>query len=443
MPLHSRRALKHTCLGVLLSFLMGGVVDGQLTVTVPSPSTVAKVGRNKTLGVEYTGAVDPTVVWLKDGETIVTWTLGSIAPPQISAEFDTVLIERNGSLTIRDVQLKHGGEYKVVMFKPDMGRDEAKFALRVFDDFESVSVSAVPAKIKEGADTFSLSYSTGQGEAQSVKWSFDGQEITNGTRHTIVDNRLTVKSPTRNDTGQYTLVLTNPFSSATVVRNITVLYGPDEPVLKIRPQKNAFELGDSLLLSCASDGVPAPTVSWVFGGLTLPVSQGTLNLTNVQTHQSGVYTCLLVNAETGTRLRRNFTINIFERPSGSLMCSVGGNATEDLQFRCRWPGGAPEAQLSFPALNGSVSGSGDLNLTVTPTPSLSGREIVCTARHPLLQQNCSVTARSHVINTLSVPSFQEGRRACRRWAGGLVVTISCAAGLTWSAVVATPRCCDP
>lgn len=132
-----------------------------------------------------------------------------------------------------------------------------------------------------------------------------------------------VLRPTRNDTGQYTLLLTNPFSSATVnsnvtvrrklkqlcidsshlkaslhvLRNLSVSDGPDEPTLEAHPARPFYISGDSLALSCQADGFPQPTVEWLFGGETLSHTR-VLNITDVQTNQGGEYTCMLRNEET-------------------------------------------------------------------------------------------------------------------------------------------------
>lgn len=81
-----------------------------------------------------------------------------------------------------------------------------------------------------------------------------------------------------------------------------------------------------------------------------------------------------------------------ERPSGSLMCSVQSVNNVTLQYHCRWAGGTPEAQLSFPALSNTSSGAGNFSLTVTATDDLNGKTVTCQASHPLEQDECNITA---------------------------------------------------
>lgn len=81
-----------------------------------------------------------------------------------------------------------------------------------------------------------------------------------------------------------------------------------------------------------------------------------------------------------------------ERPSGSSMCYVQSVNNVTLQYYCRWAGGTPEAQLSFPALSNTSSGAGNLSLTVTATDDLDGKTVTCQAFHPLEQDKCNITA---------------------------------------------------
>lgn len=75
----------------------------------------------------------------------------------------------------------------------------------------------------EGELKFTLNYSTMRGEAKEVRWLFNGLQLKNGSHYSIGGKKLTINQPSRNDTGRYTVLLTNPFSSETHHRNITVL----------------------------------------------------------------------------------------------------------------------------------------------------------------------------------------------------------------------------
>lgn len=83
-----------------------------------------------------------------------------------------------------------------------------------------------------------------------------------------------------------------------------------------------------------------------------------------------------------------------ESPSGEPLCSVQAvNGGAALQFLCLWPGGAPEAQVSFPGLTVNASGYANYSITINDIQSLNGREIICKAEHPLIQTQCCVIPR--------------------------------------------------
>lgn len=93
----------------------------------------------------------------------------------------------------------------------------------LLDYIQNVSVNTEPANAIEGAEKFTLQYSTLQGEADQCRWYFKGVEVQNNSHYTVGQKSLVINQPNRNDTGPYTLVLTNPFSAVTFHRNITVL----------------------------------------------------------------------------------------------------------------------------------------------------------------------------------------------------------------------------
>lgn len=119
-----------------------------------------------------------------------------------------------------------------------------------------------------------------------------------------------------------------------------------------------------------------------------------LNVIHTRFSFDGVYFCLhiiskwiqgclihIVNASCGT-----------ERPSGNPMCFVQVVNNSSLQYHCEWPGGTPQAQLSFPALSSSSNGAGNVSLTVTASDKLNGKTVMCIADHPVEQNKCNITA---------------------------------------------------
>ncbi|XP_041964053.1 V-set and immunoglobulin domain-containing protein 10-like [Alosa sapidissima] len=422
----------HTYFGLLLIFLIRGC---ESSVKPIGPSLFkALVGTNVSLAITYTSQnAPPQVSWWKDGVSIAHWTVG-IGEPQIASRYKAVLsLEEDGSLTFSNLTLDYTGTYEVIVVQVMSEERRALFNLTVYDIIEKVSLHTWPNDAVEGNGTFTLYYITAKGEAEEVQWFFNGTELQHGSHYSVSGKNLSIIHPRRTDTGLYSVTLKNPFSFGTYSRNVTVLYGPDQPMLDVSPTKDFFVLGESLWFSCGAQGEPVPAVSWAFMGQAVPSAQpGALHIANAQTSQSGVYTCMLINTQTGAQLNKSVTVNIYKSPAGSPVCSVHAvDESAALQYHCQWPGGTPGAQLSFPTLNTSSAGIGELNMTVDNPQGLDGTEVACVVHHPVYQGQCNITARktAGLLPSVSAAVNENGK---------LLVTIGCVteaipnATVTWS-----------
>ncbi|XP_062394567.1 V-set and immunoglobulin domain-containing protein 10-like [Sardina pilchardus] len=427
MTLFNSVEFHHSYFGLLLIFLIKGCDSS-------SSLFEAQVGSKVSFNITYSSQnPSPQVSWWKDGKSIAQRTVGTGEPHIAPGYGDVLSQEDDGSLTFTNVTVDYNGTYEVVVIQVGSEEARASFTLIVYDQIEEVSLHMWPNDAVEGNGTFSLNYTTVKGEAKEVQWLFNGTELQNGPHYSVSGKSLSIIHPRRTDTGLYSVTLKNPFSSGTSSRNVTVLYGPDQPMLDVSPTKDFFVLGESLSLSCGAQGEPLPSVSWAFTGQAVPSAQpGALHITNAQTNQSGAYTCMLKNDKTGAQLNKSVTVNIFESPAGSPVCSVYAmDESTALRYHCQWPGGTPGAQLSFPALNTSTPGIGELNVTVNDPQSLDGTEVACVIHHPVYQGHCNTTARK-------TAGFLPSVNATVNEKGKLVVTIRCLADaipnatVTWS-----------
>ncbi|XP_030606517.1 V-set and immunoglobulin domain-containing protein 10-like [Archocentrus centrarchus] len=407
----------------------------ELLVLPAGPSLVnALAGSNVTLAVSFSGASDPVVTWFKGVLHIATWTISSSADPSVAGAFSSVLrTEKNGSLTFVNVPLNYTGDYTIEIVKSGMPRVSTTFTLKIFEYIQNLTLSTWSGLVKEGTENFTLQYSMLQGVYEQQKWFFSGTEIKNSSRYVVKmeAKSLVILRPNRNDTGEYAVLLTNPFRNAMAAKNVTVWYGPDEPTLEAHPLQPFYLAGHSVNLSCWADGFPQPAVEWVFGGGIIS-RKGVLNLTNVQTSQGGVYTCMLLNEDTKERRQKNITLNVYEGPAGNPECSVDSVKAIDLQYHCVWAGGAPQAQLSFPELSNSSGGVGNFSVTISASDNLNGKTIQCTADHPVKQNKCNVTASNPVWFLPTVRTTIDS-------VGKIVVTIQCLSEALPRAVVSWLR----
>uniref|UniRef100_UPI0037E79187 V-set and immunoglobulin domain-containing protein 10-like n=1 Tax=Semicossyphus pulcher TaxID=241346 RepID=UPI0037E79187 len=416
--LHEFERLNAVFLCILLSFPFQGS-HCELVVSPVGPTLVnAVAGNNVTLAVSFSGAPDPVVTWFMGDVSVATWTINSTFQAVIPENRRNVLrVEPNGSLTFVNVPLEYSSNYTLEIIKSGLRKASTTFTLNVFEIIRNVTLSTKPDFAVEGTDRFTLQHSMLQGVVEQQMWFFNGKEIKNNSHYLVEQKSLVILGPTRSDTGQYSVLLTNPFSSVTAHMNVTLFYGPEKPVLEANPARPFYILGDSLSLSCGAEGVPLPTVQWVFGGQNISNSS-ILNLTHVQTSQGGVYTCMLINEKTKDQLQKSIILNIYESPSGNPMCSVQSMSNISLQYQCWWSGGAPQAKLFFPALSNSSSGAGNFSLTVTASDNLIGKTVTCMAEHPIEKNKCSVTASSPVKFLPAVETTVDSD-------GKIVVTILC------------------
>ncbi|KAM8869430.1 V-set and immunoglobulin domain-containing protein 10-like isoform 4-T4 [Spinachia spinachia] len=408
------------CLAFLLAFTFRGA-SCELVVSPLGPTLLhALVGDNVTLAVSFTGAPDPVVLWSMGDATVGTWVINSTAPPDIANDRRNVLsMDATGSLSFVHVPLGYTSNYTVEMAKSGLGKSSVTFSLKVFDVIQNVALNEPSGSAREGAARFTLQYSMQRGVVEQQTWFFGATEIQANSHYSVEGSSLVIDRPNRSDTGRYTVLLKNPFSLVTSGVNVTVRYGPDEPVLETRPARPFYLEGDSLSVSCTADGFPPPTAEWVFGTQTTVVAYpGVLHLPRVQTSNGGLYVCTLLNAETGVKSQNNLTLNIYARPAGHSTCSVHSVNDVDLQYHCQWPGGTPPARLSFPALNATRNGVGNLSTILPASHDLDGKTVTCMADHPVELSNCSITAGAPrmflpVVTTTVDPD------------GKIVVTIDC------------------
>ncbi|XP_068613682.1 V-set and immunoglobulin domain-containing protein 10-like [Brachionichthys hirsutus] len=426
---HTRRS-SEVFLCVLLSFAFQAA-HGQVEVSPVGPTQVdVEAGRNVTLDVSIRGATDGPLTWFMGDLPVVTWTIASADPPTVAEGKEKALVlEQNGSLTLVEVTVTFTSNYTVTVIQSGVGTSSVTFTLRVFESIENVSLRVTPDLPVEGSERFALRYAVLRGVVERQTWFFNGAEIKGTPRYSVENQSLVIRGTNRSDAGRYAVILTNPFGDARADRNIAVLYGPDQAMVEAHPDQAFYVAGDSVILSCRADGFPKPTVEWTFGGRSLSVSAGgILNLTNVQAGQGGTYTCTLLNEETRRRSRRNATLNVYEKPPGSPVCSVQAANDVSLRYDCRWLGGAPQARLTFPALSNTSGGGGAFNLTVDASDNLDGKTITCAADHQLGRSECDVAARSPA-------NFLPAVRTEVDDGGKIAVTIQCVSAASPKAVV--------
>ncbi|XP_041091514.1 V-set and immunoglobulin domain-containing protein 10-like [Polyodon spathula] len=344
------------------------------------------------------------------------------------------------SKTLSNIQMSQQGDYicEVINAKTALTKRKT-ITINVYYIIQGLSVSTNPVIPKEGDAQLEIIYTTDKGSGTAT-WLKNGTALPNDPRYTVTLNSLKINSPNRSDSGVYTCNLNNPFSTSSVQKTISISYGPEKPQISVTSLENPDPLkyvlvGTTVLLKCKAEGAPPATYYWNLGNQDDPsVPEGaTLNLTNIQANQTGIYNCIAVNDKTNMRVRSVIPLNVYQKPaSAGPTCSMTP-VNSDLQFHCSWLEGIPKASLKFLGLSEVKQASETLDQTETAAklPALNGKEIICVGTHPIAPNNCSIT-----------PSSPEGilpsLNATAQPSGIVSVTISCKgssqppAKVTWS-----------
>lgn len=94
-------------------------------------------------------------------------------------------------------------------------------AFSLVERFQDVVVRSQPDWAVEGAESFALLYSMREGVVEQQAWFFNGKAINTDSHYLVRHQSLVIVQPHRNDTGLYTLALSNPFSNT--MTNMTVI----------------------------------------------------------------------------------------------------------------------------------------------------------------------------------------------------------------------------
>ncbi|XP_054713433.1 cell adhesion molecule Dscam2-like [Uloborus diversus] len=374
------------------------LVSAPLSAKIDPESQTLDVGKMATLSCRVMGHPVHSVLWLKNGRTLVTG--GSV------------------NLVSRDI----------LQINPVRREDSAMYQCFVSNDQESVQGSA-DLFVTEDAPTFIFTFpelATHPGSSISLKcsasgnplpqitWLVDGYSIPEAYHIRVgdyvsdertVNSYVNITSVTVEDGGTYHCIAQNGVRMIDHAARLNI-FGPPY----IRPMKNITALeGQFMAVHCPVSGYPIAKVYWERDGRPLPHNHrqktfpnGSLIIEDLQrTNDGGIYQCVAENNRSRTA-RRDVSLNIMAPPvvepfffatglsegkRATVTCVV---ASGDLPIRISWlKDGSPIPDI----LRGSISTVNEFTSTLsfTSVSQIHNGNYTCIASNPVASRNYTTT----------------------------------------------------
>ncbi len=263
----------YTC---LVSNFLGNVVSSNAVLTVSAPPTITfqpvgstmGVGSNITLTVTAIGTGPLAYQWSKDSAPLAGLT--------------------NSSFTITNVQTSDSGGYSVVVTNALGSITSSVASISVIYYPPIIAAQPVGATLLVGSN-FTLTVTASGTAPLAYQWRKNGGDVAGA-----IGTSYNVTGVQTNDTGAYTVLVTNVAGSVTsVVAQVNVGYAP---VIVQQPQPFTNNLGTSNAFSVVVSGSEPLLYQWFKDGT--PIANATrslLPLSNLQSNQVGYYSVSVTN----------------------------------------------------------------------------------------------------------------------------------------------------
>ena len=282
---------------VVISNPFGATTSANATLTVLQPPTIIvqpvsqTLTNGATLNLSVTATGSPTLTY--------QWSLNGTAIPGATS----------AALSLLNVQESLEGNYVCVVSNP-YGTATSQVAVitvqsppQIFDNGQPQ-----PLTVIQGSNsTFSVS-ATGD-QPFSYQWRFNGTNITAAT-----NNPLVLTGVLTNQAGNYSVVVSNPFGSATSSNALLTVRVPPFIVVQPTPTNQTVIVGSNATITVVAGGDPTLMYQWRLNGTNVTgATAATLSLTNVQTSQLGLYSVVVSNPY-GTVTSSNATLDVKTAP---------------------------------------------------------------------------------------------------------------------------------
>ncbi|KAI4818127.1 hypothetical protein KUCAC02_011489 [Chaenocephalus aceratus] len=168
----------------------------------------------------------------------------------------------------------------------------------VMEAISGVEVSGPTSVLRARNSSANLSCRAASGQAQSVRWEQDGVAVSSAARRSFSPDMssMFIRPLQKEDTGEFTCLLTNPINTDSASYRLLVNYGPEAVQVVGDP---AVEVDTNVVLTCSAASEPPANFTWKFNGTKTDIKTAQYQIEAARYKNTGMYMCEAHNAVTG------------------------------------------------------------------------------------------------------------------------------------------------
>jgi len=401
-------------------------------ITVQPTSQTVAVGSTVTFSVYGTGTSPFFFQWQKNGTDLTDGT--TISGSTISGSTNFIL-------TITDAQTNDSGNYVLIV---------TNYGGSVTSSVAVLTVASSPVIVTQPTNqvlavgsnaTFAV---TAVGILPlSYQWQVNGTNLVDGTNLVTggvfsgsTSNVLTITDVQTNDSGDYTVIVTNIAGS--VISSNAVLTVATSPVIVTQPTNQAVALGSNATFAVTAVGISPLSYQWQTNGVNLTDGGGisgstnnVLTITDVQTNNSGTYTVIITNIA-GMVTSSNAVLTVASPPvieiqptnqamavGSTAILAVTAVGTEPLNYQ--WQINGTNLVDGTDPVNGDITSGSTTNML-----TISNAQTNNSGNYTVIVTNIagSVTSSNAVLTVTNMPPTVTVQPMSQTVAVGTTVTFS-------------------
>lgn len=274
----------------------------------PPVNVTKTVGETVRFNCSFSGIPRPHIRWFFHS---------GVSTVQLTQTGDHYVIT-NGLLEILQIRKEREGKY-ICQAVNIAGQTQAEAYLTVK---VPASIDFHPVNVTVNESSSASFQCNASGDPKPVViWFNRGMQLSGGGRFVIYENSLTILHTVASDAGEYSCNVSNGLDSHVGVAHLLVQVSPNITSFHI-PQFVHF--GANATLVCDVSGIPQPTVTWYRNDIVQShvrhVSSGVFFISSVVESDTGLYTCVALNAAGILSRQNNLTVQV--APSSLVQVSA-------------------------------------------------------------------------------------------------------------------------